>query len=393
LRILYHHRIRSKDGQAVHLEELISALRREGHEVLLVGPDAFARAAFGHDPKLLALAKKLAPNVIYELLELGYNLPAWLRLRRVCAEFRPDFIYERYNLYLLAGIWYRKLCGVPLLLEVNAPVARERANFGGLGLSRLAGWLERWVWRNADYVLPVTTVLGDEIRVAGTDGRCIVVIPNAIDPEKFAYLAETPAPKNEPDLSGRLVLGFTGFVRDWHGLDSVLRLLARPDAPANLHLMILGEGPAVPELQALARELEVSDRVTFAGLVGRDSLARRVAEFDIALLPRCVEYCSPLKLFEYMAAGKAIAAPDQANIREVLEGAVSGLLFSPDQPEAMAEAILSLARDGALRDRLGRAARALIASRGYTWEHNARRVSALGAAAVRAGRARPSISR
>ncbi|HEX4081224.1 MAG TPA: glycosyltransferase family 4 protein [Rhizomicrobium sp.] len=393
MRILYHHRIRSKDGQAVHLEELIAALRREGHEVLLVGPEAFARASFGHDPKLLALVKKLAPNTIYELLELGYNLPAWLRLRRICAKFRPDFIYERYNLYLLAGVWYSKLWGVPLLLEVNAPVARERTSFGGLGLSRLAKWLECWVWRNADYVLPVTTVLGDEIRAAGTDGRRIAVIPNAIDPEKFPYLAETPAPKNEPHLSDKLVLGFTGFVRDWHGLDCVLRLLARPDVPANLHLLILGEGPAVPELLALARELGVSDRVTFAGLVERDTLAHRLAAFDIALLPRCVEYCSPLKLFEYMAAGKAIAAPDQANIREVLEGGVSGLLFPPDQPEAMAEAILSLARDGALRDRLGGAARALIASRGYTWEHNARRVSALGAAAMRAGRAHLSMSR
>jgi glycosyltransferase involved in cell wall biosynthesis len=391
LRILYHHRIRSKDGQAVHLEELIAALRREGHEVLLVGPQAFARAAFGHDPKLLALVKNLAPNAIYELVELAYNLPAWLRLRHVCARFRPDFIYERYNLYLLAGVWYRKLCGVPLLLEVNAPVARERESFGGLGLSRLARWLEHWVWRNVDYILPVTTVLGDEIHAAGTDRARIVVIPNAIDPEKFAYLADMMASKNEPDHSEKLVLGFTGFVRDWHGLDFVLRLLARPDAPAHLHLLILGEGPAVSELQVLARELDVSDRVTFAGLVERDALARRVAAFDIALLPRCVEYCSPLKLFEYMAAGKAIAAPDQANIREVLEGGVSGLLFPPDQPEAMAQAILSLAKDAALRDRLGRAARSLIASRGYTWEHNARRVCALGAAAVRASRARQSM--
>jgi hypothetical protein len=109
LKILYHHRIRSKDGQAVHLEELIGALRGLGHEVLLVGPNAFARASFGHDPKLIVGLKKFAPNILYELLELGYNVPAYVRLHRACRKFRPDFIYERYNLYTLDGTWCGRL--------------------------------------------------------------------------------------------------------------------------------------------------------------------------------------------------------------------------------------------------------------------------------------------
>jgi glycosyltransferase involved in cell wall biosynthesis len=137
------------------------------------------------------------------------------------------------------------------------------------------------------------------------------------------------------------------------------------------------------DLKAQARGLGVSDRVTFAGLVGRDRIARYVAAFDIALLPKCVEYCSPLKLFEYMAAGKAIVAPDQPNIREILEAGSSCLMFDPDCPESMAGAILRLANDSTLRDVLGRAARSLIASRGYTWRQNAERVGVIGAAAAR----------
>jgi glycosyltransferase involved in cell wall biosynthesis len=90
-----------------------------------------------------------------------------------------------------------------------------------------------------------------------------------------------------------------------------------------------------------------------------------------------VEYASPLKLFEYMALGKAIVAPDQPNIREVLEADVSGLLFDPAEPASMTAAIARLTRDEGLRARLGAGARNAIEERGYTWKANARRVSAL----------------
>ena len=376
MKILYHHRIRSKDGQAVHLEELIGSFRELGHEVLLVGPEAFERASFGHDPKLLSAMKKLIPKFVYELLEIGYNFRAYFRLRRACASFLPDVIYERYNLYSLAGVWCRNQGRVPLLLEVNAPLASERAKFGGLGFPGIARRLEGWVWRNADSVLPVSHVLGDEIRVAGVDPARITIIPNGVHPGHFCNVEEATV-KQELNLRGKIVLGFAGFVRDWHGLNSVVDLMARPDVPSNLHFVVIGDGPAVGPLRKQVEDLNVADRVSFAGLVARERLPRLLAAFDIALLPRCVEYCSPLKLFEYMAAGKAIVAPAQDNVREVLEDQISGLLFSPENCEAMAAAILRLANDADLRIRLGGLARQLISSRGYTWTHNAERVSAI----------------
>lgn len=383
MKILYHHRIRSRDGQSVHLEELIHALRGLGHEVVLVGPNAFARVSFGHEPRLLAHVKEYAPKILYEMLELGYNIPAFLRLHRACRKHRPDFIYERSNLYLLAGVWCRRLDRVPLILEVNAPLARERNGFGGLGFPGLARKLERWTWQNADIVLPVSRALADEVRAGGVPAERIAVVPNAIDPAKFTSREDSASAKAELQLSDKLVLGFTGFVRDWHGLNRVIALLARRDVPANFHLVIVGEGPGIEDLALQARNLAVAQRVTFAGLVERDGIARHLAAFDIALLPKCVDYCSPLKLFEYMAAGKAIVAPDQANVREILVSGESGLLFKSDSAESLDNALLSLAKDVSLRDWLGQNARALIASRGYTWQRNAERVSALGSAAIR----------
>jgi glycosyltransferase involved in cell wall biosynthesis len=374
MKILYHHRIRSKDGQAVHLEELIGALREAGHEVVVAGPASFARASFGHEPKLLGAMKRMMPKAIYEILELGYNFPAFLRLRNAWRRERPDALYERCNLYLLAGLWLKRLTGIPLLLEVNAPIARERGAFGGLGLPRFARMLEHMAWRSADYVLPVTHVLARELRAAGVDARNIVVIPNAIDPARFGRDADVVTAKAALALSGRLVIGFTGFVRDWHGLDAIVGWMGSPEAPPSIHLLLVGEGPALPALKQQASALGITQRVTFTGLVDRDTVARMVAAFDIALQPKAVEYCSPLKLFEYMALGKAIVAPDQPNIREVLEPELSGLLFDPEDPRSLTRAIARLAGDEELRLRLGAEAARTIAARGHTWAENARRV-------------------
>jgi glycosyltransferase involved in cell wall biosynthesis len=379
VKILYHHRIRSKDGQAVHLEELIGALRQIGHEVVVAGPASFAHASFGDQPKLLGVMKRLIPKALYELLELGYNLPAFLRLYRVWRREQPDALYERCNLYLLAGMWLRRCTGVPMLLEVNSPLARERGAFGGLGLPRLARKLEHRVWRGADRVLPVTHVLARELRDAGVAAERIVVIPNAIDPARFGQRMDVATAKAQLGLSGYTVIGFTGFMRDWHGLDAVVKWMASPDAPSVVHLLLVGEGPALPALKMQAEVLGITRRVTFAGLVERAMVPRMVAAFDIALQPKAVEYCSPLKLFEYMALGKAIVAPDQENIREVLVPEVSGILFDARKPQSLTAAIARLAGDENLRARLGAEAQRTIA--GHSWTENALRVAGLAEAA------------
>jgi glycosyltransferase involved in cell wall biosynthesis len=121
----------------------------------------------------------------------------------------------------------------------------------------------------------------------------------------------------------------------------------------------------------------VADRVTFTGVVERDAIADVVAAFDIALQPDVVAYASPLKLFEYMALGCAIVAPDTPNIREVLIDGDSAALFDPADKLAFRKALERLCDNAPLRCRMGEAAKRLIAERDYTWDANARRIEAL----------------
>ncbi|MDR3415945.1 MAG: glycosyltransferase family 4 protein [Nevskia sp.] len=375
MRILYSHRIQSRDGMSVHLEELVAAFRQQGHTVQVVGPGFYAAAGFGDDSRTVARLRRLLPGAAGELAELAYNLPAWWRLRRACRAFRPDLIYERANLYYLAGAWLARRTGLPYFLEVNSPLAEERGRHGGLRLRALAAAAEQFTWRQADCVLAVTEVLRQRILAAGCAPERVRVVPNGVWPERFS------APESSVAANRAPVLGFDGFVRDWHGLDNVIRGLARSGTSLGASLMVVGEGPARPGLEALAASLGVAERVHFTGLIAHEQVPRAVAGFDIALQPLVVDYASPLKIFDYMAAGRAIVAPDQPNVREVLEHERTALLFDPARAGAMEEAIARLLGDTALRRRLGAAARAELARRDFTWAGNAARIIAWAQAA------------
>lgn len=374
MRILYHHRTRSKDGQFVHIEEMIHALRTQGHEVIIAAPPSIENEEFGADAGAVALLKRWLPKWFYELAELGYSLVAYRRLAKAIRTHRPDCIYERYNLFLPAGVWAARRYKLPLLLEVNAPILEERSRYDGLSLKRLARWSQAYAWRNADVVLPVTQVLGDIVAAYGVDEKRIVVIPNGINGERFESAPDVEAAKRALGLEGRLVLGFTGFVRDWHGLDKVLDLIAADPPDSQRHLMVVGDGPARPGLERQARELGIENRVTFTGIVGRDDVARHVAAFDIALQPAVVAYASPLKLFEYLALGKAIVGPAQPNIEEILRRDHNAVLFDPKDPDGLATAISRLCGDAVLRNKVAANARATIADQQLTWSANAHRV-------------------
>jgi glycosyltransferase involved in cell wall biosynthesis len=376
MKILYHHRTASKDGQAVHIEEMIHALRSQGHEVCVVAPAASTSSAdaMGAETGWVQRLRERLPKALYELLELGYSWVAYRRLVAAARQFQPDVVYERYNLYLLAGLALKWRLGLPLLLEVNAPLVHERMRFGGLGLPWLGRWAEGKVWRGADMVLPVTDVLAGHVRARGVPDDRIVVIANGINEEHFAQAPSPDAAKSALGWSGMLVLGFTGFVRDWHGVDRVVQWMAGPSAPAHARLLVVGDGPARADLEALAQSLGVSGRVRFTGVVPRSEVPGYVAAFDIALQPAVVPYASPLKLFEYLALGRAVVAPREPNLEEVLTDGTNALLFDSTVPGSLQAALDALCNDAVLRAHIAAGAARTIADLGLTWKANAARV-------------------
>ena len=373
MKILYHHRTRSKDGQYVHIEEMVGALRELGHEVIIVAPAGTENESFGADAGMVASLKRYLPKFFYELAELGYSLIAYRQLAAAVRKHRPDVLYERYNLLLPSGIWISQRFALPMLLEINAPLFEERARYDGLSLRRLARWSQQYAWCNADRVLPVTRVLADMVAAYGVERDRIDVIPNGINHTRFGQTSSEAA-KLALGLENSIVLGFTGFVRDWHGLDKVIDMIATDAPDAGRSLLIVGDGPARVALEQQAARLGIADRVRFTGIIDRDDVAGYVAAFDIALQPAVVAYASPLKLFEYLALGKAIIGPAQPNIEEILTDGYNALLFDPTDPLAMPAAITRLCADPLLRQRIAGNARCTIAEQQLTWLGNAQKV-------------------
>ncbi|MBV1914289.1 MAG: glycosyltransferase family 4 protein [Pseudomonadales bacterium] len=378
MKILYHHRVASKDGQYVHIEEIVGALRELGHEVIMAEPASINNKDFGKSSGLVKNIRTLLPGFVHELMEFIYSFFDYVKLVRLIRKHRPDCIYERYNLFFPSGIWAKKRYKLPLLLEVNAPLYAERSQHDSIQLNKLADWSERYVWNNAEYVLPVTGVLARKVIEKGVAKDRIVVIPNGINFNKFVADADrlselAKSHRREYKLEEKLVLGFTGFVREWHRLDRVLEVIAT-NKDQNWHLFLVGDGPARADLEKTAQSLGIKDRMTITGIVGRDQMPGLVATFDIALQPDVVEYASPLKLFEYLALAKAILAPNSENICEILTDEKNALLFDIQQPTQFADQLYRLCSSTELRDRLGGAAFDTIENQKLYWRHNAEKI-------------------
>jgi glycosyltransferase involved in cell wall biosynthesis len=373
LKILYHHRIKSRDGQFIHIRSLIRAFRRAGHDVVEVGLTAGESGTIGEESPFWKTFLAILPRWITELLQYLYSLPAALWLWLKILRFKPDLVYERYALGNFAGILAARWAKIPLFLEVNSPLAEEKRAYDSLRFISLARNSERRILRGATRILVVSRVLKEICMAQGIDEERIVVIPNGIDPEHY-NCGNGEEIRRRYGLQDDLVIGFVGFFRRWHRLEMVLKILAEELADLKLKLMLVGDGPVRQELEEKVRNLSIEDRVAWIGVLEHERVPMALAAMDMALQCEGTEYASPLKLFEYMAAGLPIVAPRMSNIQEVLQDGETGLLYTPEDPKALASALRRMAEDPELRERLGKAARDHLLAGGFTWDENADRI-------------------
>jgi len=311
------------------------------------------------------------PKSVYETLELLYSTVAFIRLYCAWRRFRPDVLYERLNLFQPAGVWLKTWTGVPLLVEVNSPLVYERSLEPGIALRRLAFWSERLVLKKADRVLAVSRALKQRLEASGVCHERIEVVPNGANPVAPSKATLPAVIKLKDALHGRTVIGFLGFVRSWHKIDWVIELILREGVARNLHLLIVGEHTGV-SARAGADLDRLKHRMTVTGPIPFDEVYHYLSAIDVAVQPGSTEYASPIKIFEYMAAGRAIIAPDQPNIREILDDTCA-VLFEPERQSTFDAAVLDLCENPWKRDTLGRAAKRRLLE-GQTWRHAAERV-------------------
>jgi len=296
--------------------------------------------------------------------------------RAAIGQAKPDFIYERYSLWSRAGLSLAKRYRVPLVLEVNAPLVYEQQKYRSLCLPSVAARVERTIWRNADLLIAVSGPLRNYIEGEGIPGDRIVVMPNGVEPDRFLLDEERAAERARLNLAGRYVIGMVATFKPWHGTDvllSAFELLHRSDPSA--HLLLVGDGPDRAQLEDQVRTAGLQDAVTFTGTVPHRDVPRHLIAMDVAVVPYPEieqNYYSPLKLFEYMAAGRPIVASRMGQVADILADGDTGLLFHPGNAEELSDCLRRIRQSADLGRELGRKARE--ACRKYTWDNNAARL-------------------
>jgi glycosyltransferase involved in cell wall biosynthesis len=315
-----------------------------------------------------------------ETEELAYNGPFLAAARRVARTFRPRALYQRYTAFNLAGAILARFLRLPLVLEFNSSDVWKGQYWGEFHQLSLAEQSERLQLRAADLIVVVSRVLRDDLVSAGVPAEKIVVNPNAVDPRRFRPDIPADDIRRTHGLEGSLVVGFSGTFGVWHGIPTLVEALpklaaARPE----LRFLLVGDGPLRATVEEAAQRHGLQDRVVLPGLVPHDRMPTYLAACDVLLSPhgRQVDgrefFGSPTKLFEYMAAGRPIVASAVGQIADVLEDGQTALLIPPESPDDLVSAVLRLADDSALRERLGAAARSRAVA-DHTWARNAQRV-------------------
>ena len=375
MKIDYLHYLVSGDTGRHHVRQFAAAAGSLGHTLRVramnLAPDGGgpSGAPAGSRSRL----KQRLSRYLHDPKELLWNLRYARREVALLAPDPPEVLLVRDHVLTASCLAVARHLGLPLVLEMNSP-AEEGTLWEDpyVHLPGIPAWLEGVKLRRADAVAVVSTRLRDYLAERHrVDPAKFVVAPNGADLEAFSVT--TP---RDPEVAWAAdeepVVGFVGSFRKWHGVEHLGRMLREVGAarPAARFLMV-GDGPEIDVTRRLAEPL--GDRVRFTGRVPHERVPGLVAAFQIGVLPETLFYGSPLKMIEWMAAGKAIVAPGYDPVREVMEDQVEGLHFQPGDADAMIRAVLALIDDPALRKRLGAAAAARAAA-SLSWRDNARKV-------------------
>lgn len=342
-------------GASVHVQEVVRELRGRGHDVRV-----YAARVDREVPADLADL-----DVVHVPVGPGGPADRERAQRRAAEQIAAliladgaDLVYERYSLFSTALATITAGTGIPAVLEVNAPLVDEQRRHRAL-VDEPGAWA---ALRAQVGAATATVCVSDPVRTwveRHTGGTRVHTVANGVSVTRIRPQPEAPGPP---------VVTFVGTLKPWHGVADLIEAATRARTPWRLR--VVGDGPERAALAALAADREVA--VDFRGAVAPADMPRHLAgsAVGVAPYPRAEhgddQYFSPLKVYEYLAAGLPVVASAVGQLPGIVADGQTGLLVPPSDPDALAAALDTLAADPAGRARMGTAARQQ-AIREHSW--------------------------
>ena len=355
-------------GCSIHVQEVLRELLRCGAQV-----DLFAVRVGGTPPVGLQGVRVHSIDVVQtdDSESREHALLAANEIVRNLLECNGPYhlVYERYSLWFYAAMEYARNWLTPGILETNSPLIEEQALYRKLTNRDLAEQTTRRAMISAGAIVAVSQSVADYTRQQRLSTEEIHVIPNGVDLARFQREDQSVFPR----VAGKFTVGFVGTLKPWHGVADLIdafSILSKQNAAARL--LIVRDGPERKRLEQQVAELAESaaGSVRFTGAVPPQEIPAMLGSMDVAVAPFLSQdnfYFSPLKIFEYMAAGLPTLASQIGQIPDIIQHGKTGLLFPPGEVQILADGLIHLSRNSELCASLGAAARS-TAQAGFTWE-------------------------
>ncbi len=363
-------------GGWTHVTEVACGLADLGHDVRVIARGTKS----GRSPSKLNCGVPIKTVWLPQQLAIA-GLPI---VAREFGLFKPDVVMERFYNFAGAGVLLAHRHGVPIVLEVNAPMVDPPGSRKTKVDRVLLGSMRRWAVRQGRWSDAIVTPLASTVPPQVTR-RKIQELPWGANIERFDPSLRERDKEKLGQIAGGFgldasvpIVAFLGSFRAWHGVshfaEAARRLLMRG---CPLAFLAIGGGPELAGLKEQVRGWDLPPgRFVFAGPQPNESVPDLLALASIGVAPFDLSayaplttfgfYWSPLKVFEYMAMGLPIVTIDVTPLNEIVRQDKEGLLYKSGDIAGLVRSLDRLACDPALRDRLGRSGRARVIQR-YSW--------------------------
>lgn len=374
-RLLFVNYIYNEKAPEITLEEISRELSEKGYEIKILYQNKINDSSNKSQYSFIKdnLKRKFS-KYFHGLNSIRKNILYIIREFKEVNEYRPDFIIYRSAIYNISSLIVAKRKKIPFIIMSDGADEYEYRISDFLLIPLIARKLLEINFKRANRIIALSNELKSYLLQYRVDADKISVISLGSDYHKFEKVDKDSFILSKYDLSEKIIVGFVGSFLKWHGLENLIKVIPNIIAKhENVKFLLVGIGPEFGCVKEFISRHKYETEVILVGYVPYIDIPKYINIMDITIMPSSNFYGTPLKIFEYMAAGKACIAPRLGPIANIIRDKKDGLLVDPWDGSELENAINILISDEKYRNELGENARNRIKGF-YTWKHCANKI-------------------